>query len=91
MEQGMRTHQHTSDPYLLRTPPVLTERVDTDLMETEVGYGCCNHACNEGRDCPNSQGRLDWSLIAIYAASAATSIFVIGAAVVGIRWIITQL
>jgi len=76
--------QHTNDPYLLRT-------IDTDLMETEVGYGCCNHACNEGRDCPNAQSQWDWSLIAIYAASAATSIFVIGAAVVGVRWIISQL
>jgi len=37
----MKTHQHTPDPYLLRTPPVLTEIVTSNANPSRAEPGMC--------------------------------------------------
>lgn len=48
---------------------------------------CCNHNCNEGRDCPEDDLN-DWSYIAIIVASAALVLSIVMAGVIFIRWMI---
>lgn len=50
---------------------------------------CCNHQCNEGRNCENELPGIDWMTVAIYGSSAVTASFVIGSAVVFMRWLLS--